>query len=609
MSLSPPTETPGPASPGGAPTGLDALFPLFREEWVLHDDGDVIVIDKPAGLPTHETEPGDEDHVVFRLAAWLRARGERDYLGIHQRLDKDTSGVLLFSRNPERNRALAAEIEGRRAEKEYLAAVVMPRGAPPKGTLRDLLVKEKGGVVAVLPVPAPRTRPGGRGPRPPRSSPAAAPPRRPDAKEAITHYRVIARDGDRALLSVVPETGRMHQIRAQLAHAGFPVAGDPLYGGPPAPRLLLHASRLALAHPGGKGRIDISSTPPAVFQRWLRGDAALPDGAAEIEARLRAAAERRTSLFLEITPDGARATTAFRLANGAGDELPGVEVDLYGRHLVVSLVSPEAEARREAILDAAAALGADGVYLKVRPRHASVLTAEEREARTPREAVRGASAPEELLVRERGLGFLVRLGDGLQTGLFLDQRENRRRVRELAGGLSVLNLFAYTGAFTVAAAAGGAARSVTVDVAAAPLARARNNLDLLGADPERHALVDVDALVFLKGAVKRGERYDLVILDPPSFATTKASTFSVKDDLGKVVALAIQVTSPGGRVLVATNHRGVARRRLRRVIHDAARDAGRDLWQVKDLPGTVDFPPEPGAEPAMKSALVTVGNA
>lgn len=565
---------------------LPDLFPLFRQSWVLLDDGDVILVDKPTGLPTHETEPGDQDHAVGRLAAWLRARGERDYLGIHQRLDKDTSGVLLFSRNPEKNRALAAEIEGRRAEKEYVAGVVLPKGAPQKGTLRAWLAKEKGGVVGVYP----------------------RKPARPGAQEAITHYRVIDRRGDRALLSVVPETGRMHQIRAQLAHAGFPVAGDVLYDGPPAARLLLHASRLALAHPSGKGRIDVSSKPPGSFGRWLRGDLALPDSAADIEARLRLAAEKRTALFLPVSPDGERETTAFRLANGAGDELPGVEVDLYDRFLVVSLVSPEAEARKDAVLDAANALGADGVYLKIRPKHASVLSPAEREARTPREAVRGSSAPEEFLVRERGLGFFVRLGDGLQTGFFLDQRDNRRRVRELASGLSVLNLFAYTGAFTVAAVAGGASRTMTVDVAAAPLARAKKNLELVGASEKEHALVDVDALVFLKGAVKRGEQYDLVILDPPSFATTKTSTFSAKDDLGKVISLAIQVTAPGGRLLVSTNHRGIPRMKLRRTIHEAARDARRDLWQVKDLPGTVDFPPEPGFEPAMKSALVTVGN-
>ncbi|HRI37805.1 MAG TPA: class I SAM-dependent methyltransferase, partial [Nitrospira sp.] len=105
-----------------------------------------------------------------------------------------------------------------------------------------------------------------------------------------------------------------------------------------------------------------------------------------------------------------------------------------------------------------------------------------------------------------------------------------------------MNLFAYTGAFTVAAAAGGAARTVTVDVAASVLARARKNLDLVGANEKDHVLLDVDALVWLKGAVKRDEAYDLVIVDPPSFATTKTSTFSAKDDLTKLLSLALAVT-------------------------------------------------------------------
>jgi 23S rRNA (cytosine1962-C5)-methyltransferase len=564
---------------------LEELFPLFPDAWILHDDGDVLVIDKPSGLSTHETEPGDQDNAASRLASHLRARGERDYLGIHQRLDKDTSGVLLFSHDPERNKALAAEFEGRRVEKDYVAAVSLPRGAPQKGSLRAFLVKGKGGVAEV------------HDRKPPRGQ----------AQQAITHYRVLEKHGDRALLAVKPETGRMHQIRAQLAHAGMPVAGDTLYGGPPAARLLLHAKTLSLSHPRTGQRVSFSSPPPPAFARWVTGQDALPTSAREIEERLRVAAGKRAALFHQKAPDGTHETTAFRVANGGGDDLPGVQVDLYGRHLVVSLVSPEAEAAQEAILDAAASLGAEGVYLKVRPKQANVLKDTDREARAPRTAVRGASAPEEFVVRENGLGFFVRLGDGLQTGLFLDQRDNRARVRKLAGGLRVLNLFGYTGAFTVAAFAGGAARTVTVDVSAPALARARKNLELAGAREEEHALLDVDALVWLKAAVKRGERFDIVVLDPPSFATTKTSTFSAKDDLGKAISLALQVTSEGGRLLVSTNHRGISQNRLRRAVHEAGRDARRELWQCKDLPGSVDFPPEPGQEPSMKSVLVTAG--
>ncbi len=563
----------------------ETLYPLFRDSWVLHDDGDVIVVDKPSGLSTHETEPGDENHTVFRLAAWLRKQGKRDYLGIHQRLDKDTSGVLLFSRNPEKNKALAAEFENRRIEKRYVAAVILPMRIAPEGTLRGFVVKEKGGVVSIH----------------------SKKPRGP-AQEAITHYRILDRKGARALLTITPETGRMHQIRAQLAAANMPIAGDTLYQGPPCARLLLHAESLALLHPTTHKRFHVTSTLPISFRRWLQGESTLPKSAPLLADRLRRAAELRATLFHQQGPGGQRATTAFRIANGAGDDVPGITVDQYNDYFVVSLVSPEAEALRDEILDAVFSLGPAGVYLKSRPKQARTLAAPELAERAPKTAVRGKTAEEEFTLFENGIPYRARLGDGLQTGFFLDQRDNRKRVIELARGKRVLNLFGYTGAFTVAAFVGGAEKTTTVDVSASALARARQNLALSGAIESDHLLFDVDALFFLKGAHKRGEEFDLVIVDPPSFATTKTSTFSAKDDLATLLSWVLRVTSSGGKVLASTNHRGISRAKLRKLVHDAAREAGRDLLQTKDLPGTLDFPPEPMFDPAMKSLLITVGN-
>jgi len=173
----------------------------------------------------------------------------------------------------------------------------------------------------------------------------------------------------------------------------------------------------------------------------------------------------------------------------------------------------------------------------------------------------------------------------------------------------VLNLFAYTGAFTVAAAAGGARATVTVDVARAALAWARRNLDAIGADPAAHVVVEADVFPWLKAAARAGERFDLILLDPPSFATTKKSRFSAESDYAELAALALGVLAPGGRLLACTNHRGISRARLRRRLHEAARDAGCEVAQMKDLPDPVDFPPEPGAEPHLKSVLVTVAAA
>lgn len=556
---------------------LEDLFPAWRAAWILHDDRDLVAVDKPAGVSTHAPEAGRDDDAHARVTRFFRERGEASpYLGIHQRLDRDTSGVLIFTRRKEANRAVAAQFEGRRVKKTYVAAVA-GRLRPDRGVLRNRIAPGRDGAVRALPANA------------------------REGQEAVTRYRVLERRGDRALVELSPETGRTHQLRVQLAAAGAPVAGDPLYGGAPAPRLLLHAAELTLLHPGSGAPVTFRSAPPPGFARWLAGEAeVLPGGADAIEALLRQAADRRYGIAR--LPD----TDAFRLANGAGDGLPGVDVDRYGEHLVVSLSSDEALAAREAILDAAFALGPAGVYLKMRPKHASVIVDARREEFAPRAPLRGAPAPDVFTVHELGLPFRVRLGDGLSTGVFLDQRENRRRVRQLASGARVCNLFAYTGAFTVAAVAGGARSSVTVDVSAGAMAWARENLDAAGADPAQHRLVEADALVWLERLAPREEPFDLVLLDPPSFATTKKSRFSAEGDYRKVAALTFRVLAPGGRLLACTNHRGILRAKFRRFLHEAARDAGRDVVQMKDLPDPDDFPPEPGREPHLKSVLVTV---
>jgi 23S rRNA (cytosine1962-C5)-methyltransferase len=172
----------------------------------------------------------------------------------------------------------------------------------------------------------------------------------------------------------------------------------------------------------------------------------------------------------------------------------------------------------------------------------------------------------------------------------------------------VLNLFAYTGAFTVAAVSGGARSSVTVDVSPGVCAWARKNLAAVGADAARHEVVEADVLPWLERVAPRGELFDLALLDPPSFATTKQSRFSAGSDYRHVAALTLRALAPGGRLLACTNHRGIPRAKLRRFLHEAARDAGREVVQMKDLPDPEDYPPAPGHEPHLKSVLVTLAS-
>jgi 23S rRNA (cytosine1962-C5)-methyltransferase len=560
--------------------------PPKRDAWIVHDDGDIVVVDKPQGVPSQAAEESRPDDVVARLS--MRLGGA--YLGVHQRLDRDTSGLLVFARRREANAKLAAQFEGRTVRKTYVACVAgWPRGRD-RATLRDAVAEGKGGAMRVVGA------------------------RAPGGKLAVTHVRVLERRGDRAKLELTLETGRTHQARLQLAHAGAPIAGDALYGGPPAARLMLHASAIAFQHPVSGRAVRFASPAPPELDGWLsRGDLGegVYDDDAALDRALDAARERRWGLGR--AEEGPRRTTAFRLVNEEGDALPRLAVDVYDAWVVAQFYGDDGPwadaARRERVLDRLAALGFDGVYSKVRPRQANVLVDSRRSELAPAHPVRGSAAPEELAIVEEGTPLLVRLGDGLSTGLFLDQRGNRRRVRELAAGRAVANLFAYTCAFTVAAALGGASRTVSVDASAAALERGRANLahaGVLDRTAGGHTFVAEDAFAWLARAARRGERYDVVIVDPPSYSSTKRGRFVAASDYVDLAAAALAVVAPGGKLLACTNHRGIPAARFRRLLFDAARQAKREVTQVKDLPAPPDFPVPPGGEPHTKSALVSV---
>jgi 23S rRNA (cytosine1962-C5)-methyltransferase len=629
------------------------VWPDFRDEWIVYDDGDLIAIDKPVGVASQAADPARPDDVVTRLRAHLGGA----YLGVHQRLDRDTSGVLVFSRSKEHNPALARQFEGRTVAKSYLAAVTGWPARRDARELRDRLAPGDDGTMRVVPA----SHPGG--------------------KLAVMRVKVVERKADRALLELALETGRTHQARVQLAHAGCPIAGDALYGGSPAPRLMLHAAAVTLVHPRSGARVRLTAPAPPELGEWLaRGDPGerVYDDPAALARALRRACERRWGLGRDDA--GPRATTALRLVNEEGDGLPRLAVDVYGDWLVAHLFDdppgsrtlaesgpkrergsrtlaesgpkrergsrtlaesgpgrergsrtlaesgPESErgaagARREAILDGLASLGFDGVYLKVRPRQANVLVDTRRDDLAPAQPVRGTPAPDPLPILEEGMPLLVRLGDGLSTGLYLDQRANRLRVRELARGARVANLFAYTCAFSVAAALGGAARTISVDASAAALERGRANLAHAGVlggrtpvgsaddrsqDDAVHTFVAEDAIAWLARAARRGERFELVVLDPPSYSSTKRGRFVADSDYAGLAAQAMAILAPGGRLLACTNHRGISRARFRRILFDAARTAKRNVRQIKDLPPPADHPVPPGAEPHTKSALVHV---
>jgi 23S rRNA (cytosine1962-C5)-methyltransferase len=564
---------------------LSHLWSSFPLERILYEDADLIVIDKPSGVSTHAPDAGRNDDVISRLRLALSERdrmpADRVYLGIHQRLDRDTSGALLFTRRRSANAGVASEFEERRVKKTYLAGVIGWPQNQAKGILSHFVAPADDGRMRVV-TAAERTR-------------------AKDAQQAVTRFRVVRRVDDRALLELSPETGRTHQIRVQIAAAGAKLAGDRMYGSEPAIRLMLHAARLELRHPTTQTSLEVLAPAPSELEQWLADPKPrVLDSPTLFAARLHEAVAARWALGWSTD------TTAFRLVHGEADGLDGIAVDAYGEHLVVHFFSPEALDRRDQILDGIFSLGVRGLYLKIHPKQSSTLVDPRDETIAPSQPVRGEPAADPLVILESGLGFRARLGDGLKTGIFLDQRENRRRIRELSRDKRVLNLFAYTCGFTVAAAAGGARATVSVDASKAAIGWGRENLRQNALLTPIHTLIDDDALVWLKLAGKRSERYDLIVLDPPSYATTKTSRFSASDDYPELAARALAVLAPGGRMLACTNHRGIPVRKFRKQLHEAGRIAGRAIVQIKDLAPAVDFPPPMGSDPQLKSALVTV---
>ena len=537
----------------------------WLEERTIYRGEDLLVVDKPFGLPVHGGSEATGD-LVTAIRRWLGGLGEDDYLGVHQRLDQAASGVMFFTRQRDLNQRIARLVEAHALSRVYRAAVVDP-GLEDSGELEHRLTSGRGDRVRVV-------RTGG--------------------KLARASFRVVARHSGRALLELRPTTGRTHQLRVQLAHRGAPIAGDRLYGGPPAFRLMLHATEVEL--PLGPSRF--TAAMPDVFRQWMNGMApALPAEHDQLREALMVAAWKRRLL-------AARAS-AYRLVNADGDGLPDVWVDRYGDFAVLAVSSRPAEQRQHDLARALLEVGAQGVYLKIRERSKSAQSPLSRLA--PSEPVSGTAAPDPLEVREGDLRVAVHLGDGFSTGLFVDQRENRFRVTGLARGARVLNLFSYTCSFSVAAALGGAARVVSVDLSGRALERGRDNFTRNQLDPAGYEFVQADAVRWLERARRRRELFDLVILDPPSFATgSKRGEFRVARDYAVVASHALALLTPGGSLLAITNHRRTAVAKFRRYLHHAARQAGRQVSQMKNLAAALDCPDGLQGPTPSKSVLVRV---
>ena len=525
---------------------------------ILQESAHLLVVVNTAGINTHAAGP----HAGEGIYEWLKRREPRwADLAILQRLDKETSGVLLFSKTRRGNVSLNKQFTRRKLEKEYRLVVDCEPPAE-SWTARSFIHKGSGRFES-------RPRPG-------------------NGLEAETRFTVLSGGAGRWQLKAEPVTGRTHQIRLHAADHGVPIVGDALYGGTPFPRLCLHARALRLRDPGTQEFVEFLAEP----------DFEVPPGLA-----LRRA-------FVDGT-----ATTAFRCVHGAADGRPGWFVDCLGSHLLASRIGEAADEVPGWLELLADEVGAKGIYLRRLDRQ---VRGAEPEAVSPRRGW-GEAVTGEFEVRENGLRYRLSFEEGYSVGLFLDQRDNRRRLLAnwigpgfpvRAGGMAgatVLNVFAYTCGFSVAAGAAGAV-TTSLDLSRKYLDWGRRNFEANGIDPAGHDFIYGDAFEWMRRLAKKGHRYDVVMLDPPTFSQSKErGVFRAEADYAELVAHGARLVAPGGVLFASTNAARLEPERWLAQVREGLGGAGTSAKMELFVPQPPDFPTcreEPGY---LKTVWVRVG--
>jgi 23S rRNA (cytosine1962-C5)-methyltransferase len=507
---------------------------------VMFEDEHLLVVNKPAGMNTHAPGPFAGEGIY----EWLRHRERRwSDLAIIHRLDKETSGVMVFGKTSLANRSLTEQFAQHSIRKQYQL-------------LTDRTVKSADFMVVSSLVRA--------------GDKYLSRPVHAGGARAETRFRRFGRKAGRTLLEAEPLTGRTHQIRAQAAAEGFPILGDALYGGTTAPRVCLHSATLTLRHPVTGA--DMSFAAPADFD----ADARLALRAALVDPR-------------EIN--------AFRLIHGAADGWPGWYVERLGDFLLSQSEQPLDASQRAELERLMSLHQARGSYHKL-------LTRQVRRASRPQVSPRcvlGEAAPENFVIRENGVQFALSFAEGYSTGLFLDQRDNRRRLltNHIAADFplfdgparaEVLNVFAYTCGFSVCAAKAGA-RATSLDLSKKYLAWGGRNFGLNGLDAAGHDFIYGDAFDWLLRLAKKGRVYDLVILDPPTFSqSTQSGAFRAEEDYGRLVETALPLVKPGGVLFASANAGRLEPEDFLGTVAAAIRSARRKILRQHYVPQPPDFP-------------------
>jgi 23S rRNA (cytosine1962-C5)-methyltransferase len=598
---------------------------------LIFEDDHLLVANKPAGLNTHAPSP----YAGEGLYDWLRHREARwAQLAIIHRLDKDTSGVIVFAKTPLANRSLTAQFTARNVRKKYLLLTDRPVRQG-QFTIKSSLVRAGERYVN----------------RPVHSGGETAETRFGEGRRKNAECRS---GGWCHVVEAEPLTGRTHQIRVHAAEGGFPILGDTLYGGTAASRVYLHAAELTLKHPASGEELTFRAP---TGQDWegvqARGQAvnSAKESALRHPEHGRDALHRLPNTYeqgpgatrpyhpgSEVRAEGSEAreqpagplpclalrdaliepaaTNAYRVIHGASDGWPGWYVERLGEYLHSQSGQALRPAECEELARCAEGFSARGVYHKVLTRQ----TRRAARAEASPQLVVGEAAPERFKVQENGLQFELSFTEGYSTGLFLDQRDNRRRLltRHVAsdfpllapaignGQWELLNLFAYTCGFSVCAAKAGA-RTTSLDLSRRWLDWGKRNFALNQLEPAGHEFIYGEAFDWLRRLAKKGRRFEVILLDPPTFSQSKESgVFQAEKDYSRLVAAALPLLGAGGALFASTNAADWTPDKFLAAVDKAIHAAGRRVLQRHYVPQPPDFPVS-RAEPAyLKTAWLRV---
>ncbi len=477
-----------------------------------------VFLEKPQGWSTHS--PSAENPFHFGLSEWAQDLIQQKLYVCH-RLDRETSGAILFAQNAEDAKAIGEKFEKHEVSKTYF--FVTKNNSKESSFEHSSLIEKVGNQFVSL----------------------------QKTPNSLTQFEKIKSQQGFELWKATPKTGKPHQIRLHAQDLGISILGDQVHGGQAFTRLLLHSAGIKFSLQDKD--FEFSSALPYVFENLeLLKDPELSSWICAAERRfwwLMNAQRLTDKKYLQ-------SQNAWRWLH---TETKNLRAEQLGDQIFFSWYSetPPSESQLKSIDHFREFLSHKRQELESSELTNYFIQLRSDRGKSPNafgEIKSSKDFPTRWNMKESNINYELRLDSGLSTGLFLDQRNNRTWVKNHSHNKRVLNLFSYTGGFSLCAALGGASHVTSVDISVNFLEWSKQNFILNNLAPEKYEFRKMDSLEYLAWLVKKQIHYDLIICDPPSFARTDKKIFKIDKSLPELVSLMDKVLNPGGQILFCTNY-------------------------------------------------------